>query len=226
MLVQTLGLLALLVGVATVWLAITKSTHDKDPDAKFWYGFTGFFAMAPILLITVLMDRRFGVLAMFLVVAACLVAGNLANRNVAQQASAASASMLDAEYAALGTRQDSVLSAWSRYELDPAAAIDFPAMNDVTVPEVSALAAALAEAERLRREPRSPVSGHADACYIQAVGRLESAFRRAEHTLINPSEATGCVPLETNPARVPDYRRPARGAGNRAVDPSPGPALQ
>ncbi len=199
MLVQTLGLLALLVGVATVWLAITKSTHDKDPDAKFWYGFTGFFVMAPILLITVLMDRKFGVLAMLLVVAACLVAGNLANRNVAQRASAYSTSMLDAEYAALGTRQDSVLSAWCRYELDPAAAIDFPAMNDVTVPEVSALATAFAEAERLRREPRSPASGHAASGYLQAVCRLETAFRRAEHTIINPSESTGARSLGSGP---------------------------
>lgn len=191
MLVQTLGLLALLMGVATVWLAITKSSHDNDPDAKFWYGFTGIFAIAPILLIAVLNDRRFGVLAMLVVVAACLVAGKFANRNVAKQASEASASMLDAQYAALGERQDSVLSAWSRYELDPAAAIEFPAMNDVAVPEVSALATALAEAERLRREPGSPASEHTVAGYRQAVCRLETTFRRAEHTIINPAEVTG-----------------------------------
>lgn len=199
MLVQALGLLALLVGVATVWLAITKSTPDQDPDAKFWYGFTGFFVMAPILLITMLMDRRFGVLAMLLVVAACLVAGRFANRSVAQQASAASASRLDAEYAALGMRQDSVLSAWSCYELDPAAAIDFPGMNDVTVPEVSVLATALAEAEKLRREPRLPTSGHAAAGYLQAVCRLETAFRRAEHTITHPSETTGARSHRSEP---------------------------
>lgn len=200
MIVQVLGLLALLMGVATVWLAITKTSQDQDPDAKFWYGFTGFCVAAPMLLVATLSDRGFGALAVVAVVAACLVARRFAHRTVEKQEAATAASLVDADHDALRARQDSVLGAWSRYELDAAAAIEFPAMHDVRVPEVSALAHALAEAELLSREARSNSSGRGTAGYRQAVGRLEKAFQRAEQAILNPAEATGARSSGSGPA--------------------------
>lgn len=67
---------------------------------------------------------------------------------------------------------DAVLKRWQRYELDPALAIDFPAMADVARPETAAFVRAMREAELLR------TLGHPG--YPPAVARLESALHHAE----------------------------------------------
>jgi len=64
---------------------------------------------------------------------------------------------------------------WSRFELDPAAAIDFPDMSDIRVAETALLARAMAKAEALRYGPEQALAG-----YREAVAALEQAYRRAE----------------------------------------------
>ncbi|GAA1499088.1 hypothetical protein GCM10009628_40930 [Paeniglutamicibacter kerguelensis] len=194
MVAPTLGLLAILVGIATAWLVNTRPSREQDPDARFWYGFTGFCLLAPMLLIAAMLDRWIGALALVMIAASALATGKLAARRVENLAAAESQSRRAAEHAALAARHDSVLRAWSRYALDPAAAIDFPAMNDVHVPEVSTLAKALAEAELLRRDPQTPASEHAGTGYLQAIGRLETAFRLAEQAAADAGSSERIMP--------------------------------
>ena len=200
MVALTVGVLAVLAGTATAWLACTGPSREKDPDAGFWYGFIGCSAVATLLLVAAAHNRWTAAACAAAVAAGSLAAGRLAVRSTRRRALAAARSLAAARQAALAARHDSVLLAWGRYALDPAAAVDFPAMNDVGVPEVSALARALAEAESLR--PDSHVQGagmHAAAGrggepagepaadpYRRAVDRLESAFRLAEQAAAGP----------------------------------------
>jgi hypothetical protein len=67
---------------------------------------------------------------------------------------------------------DTLLARWSRYELDPACCIDYPAMTDVRMPETAALIRAMREAEQLRAIPHQG--------YAPAVARLSLALSAAE----------------------------------------------
>lgn len=67
---------------------------------------------------------------------------------------------------------NAVLKRWQRYELDPALAIDFPAMSDVARPETAAFVKAMREAELFKTL--------SDPGYPSAVARLESALHHAE----------------------------------------------
>ncbi len=67
---------------------------------------------------------------------------------------------------------DTLLARWSRYELDPACCIDYPAMTDVRMPETAALIRAMREAEQLRAVPHQG--------YAPAVARLGLALSAAE----------------------------------------------
>ncbi|MFF5790967.1 hypothetical protein ACFY5D_02845 [Paeniglutamicibacter sp. NPDC012692] len=188
---QTFGLLAILTGVATAWLVNTRPSRERDPDAKFWYGFTGYCVVATLLLIAASQDRWVGALSLAVIAAGTLATGRLATCSVEKRAAAESDALRTAAHAALVARHDSVLRAWGRYALDPAAAIDFPAMNDVHVPEVSGLAKALAEAELLRRSPDAPEADPSGAGYHRAIDRLEAAFRRAEQAAADPARGSG-----------------------------------
>lgn len=70
-----------------------------------------------------------------------------------------------AEHAALVAR-------WSRYELDPALCIDFPAMTDIRQPETAAVIRAMRDANQLRAVPHQG--------YATAVARLRLALTEAE----------------------------------------------
>jgi hypothetical protein len=61
---------------------------------------------------------------------------------------------------------------WSRYELDPGNAIEFPGMSDVRVPETAEFFRAMKEAQWCRLLT--------DTNYPAAVERLEKAFAAAE----------------------------------------------
>ncbi|XKH58414.1 hypothetical protein LG293_17490 (plasmid) [Citricoccus nitrophenolicus] len=71
----------------------------------------------------------------------------------------------------------------AQYELDPALAIDYPAFNDVTVPEVSAMAKALRAATRLNDAATgSPIGGSRELLVEleNSVGDYETAIDVAE----------------------------------------------
>lgn len=70
-------------------------------------------------------------------------------------------------------RHQRILARWRRYELDPALAIDFPAMSDVRRPETAQLIRAIRSLEAVSPadEPER---------YSLAVERLEHALQQAE----------------------------------------------
>ncbi|KAA0974096.1 hypothetical protein FQ154_16805 [Paeniglutamicibacter gangotriensis] len=173
MLAPILGALAVLAAASTVWLVKTRPTTQQDPDAAFWYVFAGVSLVFPLFLGVGLINRWFG-LATLAMVAATILATNRFSSNALQRRQAGEqASLISSEHSALAIRHASVLTAWSRYELDPAAAIAHPNMNDVNAPATAELARALAAAEAARTMGTG---------YRQAVAGLEAAFRRAEKT--------------------------------------------
>ena len=84
-------------------------------------------------------------------------------------------------YTAAQAEHDTLLARWSRYELDPACCIDYPAMTDVRLPETSALIKAMREAEQLRAERHQE--------YAPAVERFGRALTAAERAAGIPAAA-------------------------------------
>lgn len=183
MLAPTLGLLAMLLGIASAWLMVSGPSLEQDPDARFWYGFCGFCVLAPLALGAALLNPWAGVAVLVAACGACLATYRFLVHEAAQRTAAEVDSRLAAGHSAFEARHDQVLRGWSRYELDPAAAIQSPGMNDVHFPETAALAKALAQAEHLRgRQPTGAADG-IGTDYRRAVIELESAFTLAEQSL-------------------------------------------
>lgn len=175
-----LGALAMLAGVLTTWIVNTRPASEQDPDARFWYVFTGACVAAPLVLGATVIDRWIGVATLAAVAGTVLAANKYSCRIFRIRVAAEHESILAAEHSALAARHESVLRAWSRYELDPEAAINHPSMNDVSKPPTAALVRALAAAEDIRHHRQEHASGGADADYRQAVLDLEAAFRHAQ----------------------------------------------
>jgi hypothetical protein len=190
-LAPTLGLLAVFMGIATTRFMVAGPTPEQDPDARFWYGFCGLSVVAPLALGAALVNPWAGAAVSAAVFGACFATCRYLRREAERRTAAEAGSRLAAEQSALEARHENVLKAWSRYELDPAAAIEHPGMNDVHVPETAEVATALAQAELLRNLAPLPASDGAGTGYRQAVTDLEAAFRRAEQALVNPPGRLG-----------------------------------
>lgn len=195
MLAPVLGVLAMLASALTVWFARTRPATDEDPDARFWYVFTGACVLAPLLLGAAALGPWTGVAVLAAAAGTVLASDRFSSATLRRRLASAERQLLVAEHSALAGRHDAVLKAWARYELDPGAAIDHPGMNDMQLPATSALAKALAVAEGLRDPAHGGVEGGGAGAvgarvsgleaarverYRQAVSRLESAFRQAE----------------------------------------------
>lgn len=192
MLAPILGALAMLAGVLTTWVVNTRPASEQDPDARFWYLFTGACVVGPLVLGATVLDRWIGVATLAAVAGGILAANNYSSRIVRRRVGAKHESILEAEHCALAARHEAVLRAWGRYELDPEAAINHPTMNDVGHPRTAALVRALAAAEHLRRQRPEPASNRVGANYRQAVLDLEAAFRHAEQAAERgPGDAAG-----------------------------------
>jgi hypothetical protein len=141
----------------------------NEPDALFWNVFTGLVVIVPALLIPAVASPVVGLLMLCLAAGAGLMAltggrkldlrrsGKPENRSGFEAASACHKALLER---------------WQQYELDPAKAIDFPAMSDVRVPQTAELIRALREAQYCRT--------NAGTDYAAAVKRLEIALAEAE----------------------------------------------
>lgn len=180
-----LAVLVMLATAATVWLVKVRPALERDPDTQFWYGFAGLSVLLPAILITAGLNRWAGAALALLSAATWWWSNKWVARRMALRAEAATRTLADVERAALFARHNAVLSRWSRYELDPAAAIDFPAMADVRIPETSALVKAIALADLLRRSPVPAPEGATD--YRTAISGLEDAFRVAEEAALERS---------------------------------------
>ncbi|MDQ0276062.1 hypothetical protein QO003_000365 [Arthrobacter silviterrae] len=159
----------------TAWLVKSRPALEKDPDSAFWYGFAGLCIVAPAVLLTTAANRWAGAALAALAAATWLFCARLFAQVLASRATIRARQLDDAVRHSLAARQDAVALRWSRFELDPAAAIDFPDMTDVRVAETALLARAMAKAEALRYGPEQALAG-----YREAVAALEQAYRRAE----------------------------------------------
>lgn len=149
-----------------------KETTDAG-DQLFWDLFAGAAVAVPAVVVPSLSSPAAGVA----VAAAGAVAGIGAYRKYPRLAALQQQRrQRNAALTGLGNaveRHQRIMARWRRYELDPALAIDFPAMSDVRQPETAELIRAIKylEAVSPADEPEH---------YFRAVERLEHALQQAE----------------------------------------------
>jgi hypothetical protein len=168
---------AVLVGaVAATVLAVRRhSTPDpavRAPDPVFWDVFMGSAVAIPAILIPTLASPWAGAALTALGTGAGIAAYRGSPRIMAWQSRRRQQRQDQPVQTAAQAEHDALLSRWSRYELDPACCIDYPAMTDVRLPETSALIRAMREAEQLRAERQQG--------YAPAVARFGVALAAAE----------------------------------------------
>ncbi|WP_315915367.1 hypothetical protein [Arthrobacter sp. lap29] len=176
-----LAVLVVATTAATVWMAGSAIRRKDDPDATFWYTFTGLCMVMPMILIPAMKTPALSG-ALVLVAAATAVGTHFYARRHARHTAANKRDFaLISALNETSAWHESLLVQWSRYEWDPAAAIDFPDMSDVGVPETAALIRAVAVAGRLSPAPSSePLTEQQIGPYQQAVAQLAAALERAE----------------------------------------------
>lgn len=146
-----------------------NSSGRSEPDALFWNVFTGLVVIVPAVLIPAVQSPVVGLLLVSLGGAVALLTLSSSRRLDLRQNRKP---QNRPGYVLAAERHNVVLQKWSRYELDPANAIEFPGMSDVRVPETAQFFRALKEAQRCRLSP--------DTDYPAAVEQLEKAFAAAE----------------------------------------------
>ena len=176
----------LVCAVAATVLAVRQhSTPDpapRAPDPVFWDVFMGSAVAIPAILIPTLAAPWSGAVLAALGAGAGLAAYRGSPRVLAWQSRRRQLRQDRPVHAAARAEHDALLSRWSRYELDPASCIDYPAMTDVRLPETSALIRAMREAEKLRSVPHQG--------YAAAVVRFGLALAAAEQAAGIPAGTT------------------------------------
>lgn len=173
-----LAVLVVLTTATTMWLLHMRAPRENDPDSIFWYVFAGLCVLVPLVLIQAQYNKLSSVALLSISALTATVCHTLLRRyRAASIASMAQQCARDA-HAAVTAQHDFLIAQWSRYELDPALTIDFPAMTDVRVPETAQLIRSVTAAARLRTAP--PDTFDAVATYQQAVAGLRLALETAE----------------------------------------------
>lgn len=162
--------------VAATVVAVRHHSMQEDgaggPDPVFWDIFMGAAVAIPAILIPTLATPWSGVLLTAAAGAAGVAAHLGSPRILAWLSEHRQLRQNRPVYAKAQADHDTLLARWSRYELDPACCIDYPAMTDVRLPETSALIRAMREAEQLRAAPHQG--------YAPAVERFAHALASAE----------------------------------------------
>lgn len=146
--------------------------RSPDPDAAFWYCFSGLCCALTVVLSASLLFPS-AVPLWLLLSAGCAAP---AVWRITRRAAAAVHYQDTRDWHEAATQHEAVRARWLAYELDPALAIDYPDMSDVSRPETAALVRALKRADALRTLGPGD-DGGADA-YPAAVA--EAATRLAE----------------------------------------------
>lgn len=160
---------------ATALAVRHHSTPDpavRAPDPVFWDVFMGSTVAVPAILIPTLASPWAGAVLAVLGAVVGVAAYRGSPRILAWQSLRRQQRQDQPVRTAAQAEHDMLLARWSRYELDPACCIDYPAMTDVRLPETSALIKAMREAGQLRAE------GHQG--YAPAVARFARALTAAE----------------------------------------------
>lgn len=192
MMIVVLVVLVTITTAVTVALAGSRSRRQNDPDSTFWYAFTGMSVVAPMILIPAMSNRMLSCVLLLLSAGTAVATHLWCQRHGDLVAAAGHQSELAAAFAQISHRHQALITQWSRYEIDPGAAIDFPTMSDVSVPETSALIKAVTAANRLQPLPNanpardtarlhsSLMTDDGVATYQRAVAELEVALETAE----------------------------------------------
>ena len=147
----------LVCAVAATVLAVRRhSTPDPAvhaPDPVFWDVFMGSAVAIPAILIPTLASPWSGAILAVLGTGAGVAAYWGSPQILAWQERRRQQRQDKPAHTAAQAVHDALLARWSRYELDPACCIDYPAMTDVRLPETSALLRAMRAAEQLRPRP-------------------------------------------------------------------------
>ncbi len=162
--------------VAATVLAVRHHSEQENQagasDPVFWDVFMGAAVAMPAILIPTLAAPASGVVLTALGAASGIAAYRSGPQILALHARRRQLREDKPLYLAARAEHDTLLTRWSRYELDPACCIDYPAMTDVRLPETSALIRAMREAEQLRAAPHQG--------YVPAVERFAHALAAAE----------------------------------------------
>ncbi|WP_416428098.1 hypothetical protein [Paenarthrobacter nicotinovorans] len=174
------GVALVLATAATTYVLHKKLTHGRgpEPDGLFWDVFAGLVVIMPAVLVPSVQWPPAGVIMVFVCFATA--ATTFAGARKVERAHAAEPRRR-AGFADDAALHAHILAQWRRYELDPAQAIDFPAMTDVRTTETAALTRAMREAEYCR------VTAGTD--YRAAVERLAVALAAAERAAGVPTSA-------------------------------------
>jgi hypothetical protein len=169
------------VGILTTLTALALAAclkRDNDVDSVFWYGFSGLSAVIfAIIGAAATIPGSGGLVTAWALVCASVAAGWLWRGEHERKVSLAD-EVLRRERETLKGRHERVLQQWVSYELDPAAAIDFPAMTDLTHSETSRLIRSMRTAALLRERFDAGDAGSAE--YSIALTGLEEALAAAE----------------------------------------------
>ena len=168
---------AVLVCAVTATVVAVRRHANASPelqaqDPVFWDVFMGSAVAIPAILIPTLATPWSGAVLAVLGAGAGVAAYRGSPRILDWQARIRQERQDQPARTAAQAEHDALLARWSRYELDPASCIDYPAMTDVRLPETSALIKAMREAERLRAERHQG--------YVPAVEHLGRALAAAE----------------------------------------------
>lgn len=150
-------------------------------DTVFWDVFMGSAVAVPAILIPTLATPWAGVALAAVGGAAGVTAYRSHPRIIAWQSARRQRREERPLHTAAQAEHTSLVARWSRYELDPAYCIDYPAMTDVRQPETAAVIRAMREAEHLRSVPQQG--------YATAVARLRLALAEAEKAAGMPAAA-------------------------------------
>lgn len=170
-----------LVGILSAATAFALSRclrRNDDADSLFWYGFLGLLAVVFVIIGAVATVPGSG----GLVSAGALVFAGVAMgwlwRGERERRRRVLAEEIREVREGLRTRHERVLQQWVTYELDPAAAIDFPAMTDLSRSDTSQLIRSMRAAALLREQFEGDDVDSSE--YERAVAGLEAALRAAE----------------------------------------------
>ncbi|MHA7273687.1 hypothetical protein ACX80Z_09665 [Arthrobacter sp. TMT4-20] len=170
-----------LVGILSAATAFALSRclrRNDDADSLFWYGFSGLLAVVFVIIGAVATVPGSG----GLVSAGALVFAGVAMgwlwRGERERRRRVLAEEIREVREGLRTRHERVLQQWVTYELDPAAAIDFPAMTDLSRSDTSQLIRSMRAAALMREQFEGDDVDSSE--YERAVAGLEAALRAAE----------------------------------------------
>ena len=170
-----------LVGILSAATAFALSRclrRNDDADSLFWYGFLGLLAVVFVIIGAVATVPGSG----GLVSAGALVFAGVAMgwlwRGERERRRRVLAEEIREVREGLRTRHERVLQQWVTYELDPAAAIDFPAMTDLSRSDTSQLIRSMRAAALMREQFEGDDVDSSE--YERAVAGLEAALRAAE----------------------------------------------